>query len=386
MRAATAVAEDGSLPLLGAAFAAGAVSRAHVEVAARALQGIPKRLLRAVDEAGVSGAARVDAFLAEHCRRLAPDDVRVLVPHLLDVLDPGGRDRFDPDAFERRELRLHPDSTGMVVGSFQLDPEGGATVAAAVDHFGAPLPVRQGVDEHGAPVDLRDVRTKAQRQADALVAICAAALARARSTGDDGESQPAGGGRAPAQVTVVATAEQLAALDGGPAAGLATCDQLGPIPAPVLARLSCDGMLRRVLLAPSGAVLDVGRAVRCATPAQRKALAVRDGTCVVPGCRVPVSRCDIHHVISWAHGGLTDLANLAPLCGRHHSAVHAGVWQLQRRGDLPWVVPPSWVDPRRRLLRNQLPAAVQTALALGRDLIAAEEDGAGISAQQPQPP
>jgi hypothetical protein len=334
----------------------------------------------------------VDAFLAEHCRRMAPDDVRVLVPHLLEVLDPGGRDRFDPDAFERRELRLHPDSTGMVVGSFQLDPEGGATVAAAVDHFGAPLPVRQAIDEHGAPVDLRDVRTKAQRQADALVAICAAALARARSTRDQGQDetdeQPPGG-RAPAQVTVVATAEQVAALAGGPPAGLATCDQLGPIAAPVLARLSCDGILRRVLLAPSGAVLDVGRAVRCATPAQRKALAVRDGTCVVPGCRVPVSRCDIHHVISWAHGGPTDLANLAPLCGRHHSAVHAGVWQLQRHGDLPWVVPPSWIDPRRRLLRNQLPAAVQTTLALGRQLAALGSDADGDTgsiARQPGPP
>ena len=273
----------------------------------------------------------------------------------------------------------------MLLGSLQLDPEGGATFRAAIDHFSAPDPVRQSVDEHGNPVEVRDVRTKPQREADALVTMSTLALASAQQAGAE---QPASGGRAPAHVTVVATAEQLAALAGGPAAGLATVDQAGPVPAAFLARLVCDGVLRRVLLAPSGAVLDVGRAVRCATPAQRKVLAVRDGSCLVPGCRVPVSSCDIHHVISWLHGGPTDLANLVPLCGRHHTAVHAGIWQIRRRGDLPWVIPPSWVDPYRRPLRNQLPAAIQGALALGRELAALDRtaDGAGPGAHEPEPP
>jgi hypothetical protein len=483
VRAAAAVAQDGPLPLLGAALTAGEVSRAHVDMAARALNDIPKRLLRAVDDDGVTGADRVDAYLAEHCRRFAPDDVRVLVAHLLNVLNPDGRDRYDPDAFQRRELRTHRDCTGMLLGSFQLDPEGGATLRAAIDHHAAPNPTRRVLDPDGHPVELRDVRTQPQRDADALIAICAAALAatqpaatqpaetqpaetqpaREQPTREQpGEEQPGAGGeqpaedqpggdqpggdqpggeqpggeqpggeqpggeqpggeqpggrqpaqgqpvgsqpvgeqgpaqpqppaRMPAHITVIATAEQLAAaLAGGPPAGLATCDQLGPIPAPVLARLACDGILRRVLTAPTGAVLDVGRAVRCATPTQRKALAVRDGWCLVPACRVPVARCDIHHLISWMHGGPTDLPNLAPLCPRHHSAVHAGVWTLQRRGDLPWAIPPAWVDPHRRPLRNQLPAAIQTTLALGRQLTALEHgpDNTGTDAtpQDPDPP
>jgi predicted restriction endonuclease len=38
--------------------------------------------------------------------------------------------------------------------------------------------------------------------------------------------------------------------------------------------------------------------------------------------------CDIHHVIWWEHYGFTDLANLIPLCNRHHHAVHDHGWQL----------------------------------------------------------
>ena len=38
--------------------------------------------------------------------------------------------------------------------------------------------------------------------------------------------------------------------------------------------------------------------------------------------------CHLHHVIWWRHGGTTDLANLAPLCNRHHHAVHDDGWHL----------------------------------------------------------
>jgi hypothetical protein len=43
--------------------------------------------------------------------------------------------------------------------------------------------------------------------------------------------------------------------------------------------------------------------------------------------------CDIHHVIEWHHGGPTNLANLLPLCSRHHHAVHEGGWTLVLHAD-----------------------------------------------------
>jgi Domain of unknown function (DUF222)/HNH endonuclease len=70
--------------------------------------------------------------------------------------------------------------------------------------------------------------------------------------------------------------------------------------------------------------LDVGPATRVVTPAQRTALAVRDGGCSFPGCSRPLGWCDAHHLRHWVDGGPTDLANLVLLCRAHHRAVHEG--------------------------------------------------------------
>jgi HNH endonuclease len=79
--------------------------------------------------------------------------------------------------------------------------------------------------------------------------------------------------------------------------------------------------------------LDVGRATRVVQPAQRTALAVRDGGCVFPGCSRPLVWCEAHHLWHWLDGGPTDLANLILLCRAHHRAVHEGRWHLARGPD-----------------------------------------------------
>ncbi|HSK36268.1 MAG TPA: HNH endonuclease signature motif containing protein [Actinomycetota bacterium] len=79
--------------------------------------------------------------------------------------------------------------------------------------------------------------------------------------------------------------------------------------------------------------LEVGRTNRVVQPAQRVALAVRDGGCVFPDCARPLGWCEAHHLRHWLHGGSTDLANLALVCRAHHRAVHEGGWRLQRHSD-----------------------------------------------------
>ena len=65
----------------------------------------------------------------------------------------------------------------------------------------------------------------------------------------------------------------------------------------------------------------LGRKVRLATAAQRRALAVRDGMrCAFPGCECRAR--DVHHVQHWANGGATVLSNLLGLCRAHHVFVH----------------------------------------------------------------
>ncbi|MCU1399291.1 MAG: hypothetical protein JWN62_2400, partial [Acidimicrobiales bacterium] len=49
----------------------------------------------------------------------------------------------------------------------------------------------------------------------------------------------------------------------------------------------------------------------------------------IPGCHVRGRHCEPHHVQYWTPDmGPTDLANLLPLCSRHHHAVHEGRWHL----------------------------------------------------------
>jgi hypothetical protein len=93
--------------------------------------------------------------------------------------------------------------------------------------------------------------------------------------------------------------------------------------------------------------LDLGRSTRVVQPAQRLALAVRDGGCVFPDCQRPLSWCEAHHIQHWLDGGPTDLANLALVCRAHHRAVHEGGWQLTRGPDGRLTATPPHRPPRR---------------------------------------
>ncbi|MGQ0623354.1 MAG: HNH endonuclease signature motif containing protein, partial [Sporichthyaceae bacterium] len=54
-----------------------------------------------------------------------------------------------------------------------------------------------------------------------------------------------------------------------------------------------------------------------------------------------------------AEGGLTDLQNLALLCGIHHDHVHHRDWDIRFGDDgRPELIPPTWVDFEQRPRRN----------------------------------
>jgi hypothetical protein len=133
-------------------------------------------------------------------------------------------------------------------------------------------------------------------------------------------------------------------------------------------RLLCDAVEQAVLVDENRKVLYLGRSTRLASAAQRMALIARDRGCCVPGCTVPPSSCEAHHVVWWRNGGKTDIDNLALVCGRHHTLVHTGDWSLAIRDGVPWVTPPAWVDPLRRPIRNTVAAQEQAAQRLGDSL------------------
>ena len=75
--------------------------------------------------------------------------------------------------------------------------------------------------------------------------------------------------------------------------------------------------------------LDIGRTTRTIPPHLRTAVIQRDQHCQFPRCTQPPSVCDVHHLIPWANGGPTSLANLRLLCRFHHLVViHRWRWTI----------------------------------------------------------
>ncbi|MDP9233811.1 MAG: HNH endonuclease [Actinomycetota bacterium] len=199
----------------------------------------------------------------------------------------------------RRRLHASVSFLGMVRVDGDLDPETGETLLTAL---GAVL------DSEARSREKDDHRSPAQRRADALGEICRQWL--------DSADRASVGGERP-HVTVTVDAHALAG-DGCSA----ELDHVGPVNPETAKRVSCDGSLMRVVMSGRSEPLDVGRRTAVIPPSMRRAVIVRDRHCRFPGCDRPHTWCDTHHVVHWADGGPTALANLLLMCRRHHRMVH----------------------------------------------------------------
>ena len=109
--------------------------------------------------------------------------------------------------------------------------------------------------------------------------------------------------------------------------------------------LAAEANIIPAVLGGAGEVLDLGRARRLFSPAQRQALAEQYGGCAFPGCGHPPSYTEAHHLQWWSRGGPTDLSNGIPLCSFHHHRIHDDGWEIQVRDWVPYFIPPPWCDP-----------------------------------------
>jgi hypothetical protein len=116
-------------------------------------------------------------------------------------------------------------------------------------------------------------------------------------------------------------------LVGCAQAGVAEIAGVGPVPAEVVRRLACDANVDLAVEDPEGTILNQGRARRDPTPVQRVEIDRRDKGCRFSGCSY-TEFTNIHHIVHWVDGGLTNLDNLVTLCGRHHRAVHELGWSV----------------------------------------------------------
>ncbi len=101
-------------------------------------------------------------------------------------------------------------------------------------------------------------------------------------------------------------------------------------------RIACDAALVAVLHhVGEGEPLRLGRKTRTISPAQRRALRVRDGGCRFPGCHRR-KHLEAHHVRHWSLLGPTDLENLVLLCRFHHMLIHEGGFRVSATSQGSW--------------------------------------------------
>jgi hypothetical protein len=186
--------------------------------------------------------------------------------------------------------------------------------------------------DHDGPIDaVADTRSRAQQQHDAFATILSAA---ARS----GEL-PTLGGSAPTLVVSV-TADDLDTGRGH--AHVEGCDE--PVSLAVARQVACTGAVQRVTTDGAGRILAIHIDDRVFAAHQRKAIVLRDGGCIIPGCHVPAAWCEIHHVIEHAKGGPTHTDNGVLLCWYHHRTIDSSGWRVRMRLGIPEVRGPFWWD------------------------------------------
>ena len=293
------------LPAVAAACAAGHITADQVEVLAQITTPA------ALDKAAAAGVdlPEIEAALVAVAVEAPHRDLQKAVGAYLVALDPDGP---EPDPTEGRSLSMvqHPD--GSWTGGFDLDAVGGEKVATALEAIAAKSRCAG------------DTRTRAQRLGDALVQLADLHLAS---------------GELPLLRTVKPHVGVLIGIedlvDPAEPSGVATTALGATISAARARMLTCDGNVTRIVIGPDSVPMELGRTYRVVPPHLRRAVELRDKTCVFTGCSAPAWWCDVHHVLHWGDGGETCLENSALLCERHHTKVHHG-FRIERDPDGRW--------------------------------------------------
>ncbi|MGO1701716.1 MAG: DUF222 domain-containing protein [Canibacter sp.] len=231
---------------------------------------------------------------------------------------------------KRRALTLHSDENGLVRVSGQLLPEVAAVFGRCLDVINTPVHTKL----DGESTEVEDPRTPQQKNHDALATIVNVALGS--------KAMPAPGGK-PAVVLIHTTEDRLLHQDGASVlAGHDGCPTI--IPSAEARTSGCAGATQRLILGRDGRIVQLEHERRTFNADQRRAMAARDGGCVIPGCTVPPGWCEAHHIETWANTKRTHVATGALLCWFHHRSVDSDGWGVRTRDGLIEVQPPTRED------------------------------------------
>lgn len=300
---------------LAAAVAEGSVNLPQARVIATALEDLPEQ------EVGAEGLAKAEEALVGYAATYGPRALRRLGRRILEVAAPEACEQAEGRALEREEGRAE------AVASLTVRSLGDGTsrisgrVADAVaDRLRAYLEAYTS-PRHRAVVDADpgEPASPRRRLGQAFGAFLEAV---------DPARLPVHGGDA---TTVLVTIDLKTLQSELAGVGLVGED---PVSAGQVRRLACTAQIIPVVLGGESEVLDLGRSSRLFSPAQRKAMAVRDRRCRTEGCTVPAAWCEAHHATKpWAHGGLTNIADGVLLCAWHHHRAHDPRYDARRLPD-----------------------------------------------------
>ena len=314
-------------PLLALAVAEARLELSGVRLIAETLEEVSVR-------ATVDDVSMVERILVDLAPGLTTRELRRVCREVIERADPDGAEPREDELRRRSGVQIVNRRDGLVQWIITMHPEAAGFLTAAVDARTAPRRQPTFRDADGDSVaDLavgRDDRTLGQQRLDAVVSIARDSLAH-----DDGEL-------AGTPVTMVVRMDYETLLSG---VGIAQIDGIDtPISAATARRLACDAELIPAVLGGPSERLDLGRAERLFSRAQRRAIAIRDGGCTWTGCTAPPGWCEVAHIVAWLLGGETNLDNGLLLCPFHHRRFDRDGWGFEWREGMPYFIPPAWLD------------------------------------------
>lgn len=310
-----------------------------------AAQAIVAGLTPTLDHVAIDDLAAAETELVAAATGTSPDspipasadEVRIQACQWRAYLDPDGIRPSEEEAMTKRGFFRGRLTGGLVHGKYALMPEIAGKLDRLMSAHQSPrtgtvfltdtdrAEAEAAIAENGA-----DPRNDAQQRHDILAAIIDTA-ARSGQT-------PTLGGAAPT-VLVSVTSDDLSRNRG--VGWIDGVDE--PVSLATVKQFICTGGTQTIRFDPTGRIIELGSPQRCFTPAQRKAITLRDGGCIIPGCECPAAWTEIHHVTPDTDGGPTHTDNGVLLCWFHHRSIDTSGWQIRMRNGTPQIKAPPWI-------------------------------------------
>jgi Domain of unknown function (DUF222) len=336
------------LPAVAAAQAEGLITAEHVAV----LRDTMHRLPNWVD---VATSTQIEVDLVRVAVGVGPKELQKTAQRRLFLLDQDGPEPDDTERARKRGVSVGGQGRDQMSAlSGHLSPEARATWEAIFAKYAAPgmcnpddpQPCTSGTPSQ-AQID-NDQRSLAQRQHDAFVVVGRIAL----MGGDLGQLNGL-----PVSIIIRTTLQDLESR-----AGIGTTGGGTIVPITDVIRLAAHAHhFLSVFDKSTGSALDLFRAKRTASPAQRIMLIARDGGCTKPSCTVGAYGSQVHHARrDWADDGQTNVDDLGLACGCDNRSVGPGQWSttINDRGEVEWIPPPHLDTGQTRINYYHRPEAL----------------------------